>query len=117
MNTIDCSPKVFIVSTSRLLRETRMEHRKGFATALRQLRTSKGLTQEDFSDVSSRTYLSSLERCMKSPTLEKVEELSGVMGVHPATLLILAYSRAEDIKFRELLHRVTEELKSMNITT
>lgn len=94
-----------------------MERRKGFATALRQLRMSKGLTQEDFSDVSSRTYLSSLERSMKSPTLEKVEEISGVIGVHPATLLILAYSRAEDIKFRELLNLVTDELKSINIKT
>ena len=94
-----------------------MNSRKGFATALRELRTSKGLTQEDFSDVSSRTYLSSLERSMKSPTLEKVEELSGVMEVHPATLLILAYCRAEDVKFKELLLHVAGELKAMNIKT
>jgi transcriptional regulator with XRE-family HTH domain len=43
------------------------------------------------SDVSSRTYMSSLERGLKSPTLSKVAELCEVMDVHPLTLLTLAY--------------------------
>lgn len=40
---------------------------------------ARGLSQEAFSDVSSRTYLSSLERGLKSPTLNKIEELCEVM--------------------------------------
>lgn len=92
-----------------------MNSRKGFAIALRQLRASKGLTQEDFSNVSSRTYLSSLERGMKSPTLAKLEELSEVMEIHPATLLMLAYCKAEDIRLKELFVQITSELKSADI--
>lgn len=94
-----------------------MNSRKGFAMALRQLRTSKGLTQEDFSNVSSRTYLSSLEREMKSPTLAKIEDLSEVMEIHPATLLVLTYCNAEDIKVKELLAQISDELKSADIKT
>lgn len=94
-----------------------MNSRKGFAIALRQLRASKGLTQEDFSDVSSRTYLSSLERGMKSPTLAKLEELSNVMEIHPATLLMLTYCKAEDMQLNELLAQVTADLKSADIKT
>lgn len=45
--------------------------------------------------VSSRTYLSSLERGMKSPTLDKVQELADTLKVHPLTLLALAYSNVE----------------------
>lgn len=41
--------------------------------------------------VSSRTYLSSLERELKTPTLSKVTESSKVMGVPPLTPLTLAY--------------------------
>ena len=43
--------------------------------ALRRIRKARGLSQEAFSDVSSRTYLSSLERDLKSPTLNKLAEL------------------------------------------
>jgi transcriptional regulator with XRE-family HTH domain len=53
---------------------------------------ARGLSQEAFADVSSRTYLSSLERDLKSPTLNKLTELCEVMEVHPLTLLTLAYA-------------------------
>ena len=58
---------------------------------MKAARKARGLTQEDFSDVSNRTYLSSLERGEKSPALGKVDALCGVMGLHPLTLLTLAY--------------------------
>ena len=41
--------------------------------------------------VSSRTYVSTLERGMKSPTLDKLEELAAAMDVHPLTVLTLTY--------------------------
>ena len=56
--------------------------------ALRRLRKARGLSQEAFSDVSSRTYLSSLERGLKSPTLNKLGELCEVLEVHPLTCLL-----------------------------
>ena len=60
--------------------------------ALKTIRKARGLSQEAFSDVSSRTYMSSLERDLKSPTLHKLAELCEVMEVHPLTLLTLAYA-------------------------
>ncbi|ACC73922.1 transcriptional regulator, XRE family [Paraburkholderia phymatum STM815] len=42
--------------------------------------------------VSSRTYLSALERGLQAPTLEKLDEIAGGIGVHPLTLLIYAYT-------------------------
>jgi len=62
------------------------------AGALRKVRKARGLSQEDFSAVSSRTYMSSLERGLKNPTFDKLVELCGVMQVHPVTLLTLAYA-------------------------
>lgn len=83
-----------------------------FPAALQALRKSRGLSQEDFSDVSSRTYLSSLERGLKSPTLSKIVELSEVMEVHPLTLLSLAYGR-DSKGVQEVLARVQRELASL----
>jgi len=94
--------------------EIAMTLRKGFAKALRIVRKHKNLTQEDFSEVSSRTYLSTLERGMKSPTLDKVEDLASVLGIHPATLLLLAYSKSEKIAIEQLCDQVILEAKSFD---
>ncbi|PPC96901.1 MAG: transcriptional regulator [Methylotenera sp.] len=68
-----------------------MEIKEAFASALKQARKSRGLTQEDFSEVSSRTYISTLERGIKSPTIEKINVLAKTLGIHPLTLLTLTY--------------------------
>ena len=78
--------------------------------ALKTIRKARGLSQEDFSDVSSRTYMSSLERDLKSPTLNKLAELCNVMEVHPLTLLTLAYA-GNSSKADQLLAQVRQELE------
>jgi transcriptional regulator with XRE-family HTH domain len=64
---------------------------KRFGLGLQRARKSRDLTQEDFSDVSSRTYLSSLERGIKAPTITKLDEIATVIGVHPLSLIAYAY--------------------------
>lgn len=81
--------------------------------ALRKIRKARGLSQEAFSDVSSRTYLSSLERDLKSPTLNKLTELCAVMKVHPLTLLTLAYAGDSEQKADQLLEQVRQELNGI----
>lgn len=85
-----------------------MPVRHTLPAALKRLRKARGLSQEAFSDVSSRTYLSSLERGLKSPTLNKLEELCEVLGVHPLTLLTLAYAGNGDPD--KLLARIRQQL-------
>ncbi len=88
-----------------------MDLKKAFGEALRKIRISQRLTQEDFSPVSSRTYLSTLERGVYSPTVEKLDAIASVLGVHPVTVLAACYLGADpsaDIK--TLIHRVEFEL-------
>lgn len=68
-----------------------MDLNQALGMAIRDFRIEKGLTQEDFSEVSSRTYLSILERGMKSPTIEKVDQLCSVMNIHPKSLVERTY--------------------------
>ena len=82
-----------------------------FPAALKDARTSLGLAQEAFSLASSRTYVSSLERGIKSPTLSKVDTLAEVLGIHPLTLLTLAYLEDRRTQSAEaLIERVAQEL-------
>jgi transcriptional regulator with XRE-family HTH domain len=83
------------------------------ATAIRTVRKARGLSQEAFSDVSSRTYMSTLERDLKSPTLHKLAELCEVMEVHPLTLLTLAYAGDERAQGRRTAGAVRQEFEAV----
>ena len=90
-----------------------MTAKNSLATALKTVRKARGLSQEAFSDVSSRTYLSSLERNLKSPTLNKLAELCEVMEIHPLTLLTLAYAGENTDQTDQLLTQVRQELEAV----
>lgn len=62
-----------------------------FGRALKKSRKAHGLSQNDFSATSSRSYLSLLERGKRSPTIEKIESLASTMGVHGLTLIAVTY--------------------------
>ena len=88
-----------------------MEIKNAFAKALKQIRSNKGLTQEDFSNVSSRTYVSTLERAIKSPTLDKIECLANVLKIEPLTLLTLTYMiKRNDVEADDLLQIINKEI-------
>lgn len=90
-----------------------MAARNSLAAAIRTVRKARGLSQEAFSDVSSRTYMSALERDLKSPTINKLAELCEVMQVHPLTLLTLAYVGDSDLQADQLLALVRQELEEI----
>lgn len=82
-----------------------------FGKALRAARRAQGLSQEEFDQISSRTYISALERGIKQPTIVKVDQLASILGLHPLTLFALSYvghSSPADVK--RLLERVQHEV-------
>lgn len=66
-----------------------MNIREIFARNLRMLRHAKGLSQEMLAHQAGidRTYVSSLERCIYSPTIDMVATLAAILEVPPADLL------------------------------
>ncbi|MFJ4247572.1 helix-turn-helix domain-containing protein [Pseudomonas sp. NPDC089741] len=92
-----------------------MELKQAFGRALKALRLERHLTQEDFSDVSSRTYLSTLERGIKCPTLDKIVELASVLGVHPLTLIAESFLVLEPGQSMEsLISQIRREADDIN---
>lgn len=79
-------------------------------------RKAKGLPQESFDQVSSRTYISALERGLKQPTVAKVDELAQVLGVHPLTLLALSYLRhPTHASVQKLASHLVVEIEELNL--
>lgn len=88
-----------------------MNIKSAFGQAFKQIRKLRKLTQEDFSDVSSRTYVSIIERGEKAVTIEKLEELAASLKVHPVTLLVLSYAQLNNEKnCDDVLVQVQSEL-------
>lgn len=71
---------------------------RAFGTVLRQLRESKGLSQEELADQCSihRTYVSQLERGLKSPTLRLVWQICASLDVSPPSLIADMQKRLQD---------------------
>ncbi|RZO83775.1 MAG: XRE family transcriptional regulator [Oceanococcus sp.] len=88
-----------------------MDLKQAFGIALRRYRHFRGLTQEDFALVSSRTYISMLERGEKSPTLEKIDALAEELRIDPCTLVTLALALKLDRAPDEILRTVEAELE------
>jgi transcriptional regulator with XRE-family HTH domain len=67
-----------------------MDVRRVFAQNLRRLRVERGYSQEMLADAASidRTYVSSLERELYSPTIDMLGKLADVLGVAPHELLL-----------------------------
>lgn len=67
----------------------RMELRKAFARNLRISRATAGYSQEELADLAQldRTYISALERCVYSASLDTVERIANALKVDPADLV------------------------------
>lgn len=84
-----------------------------FPSALKTARLARGLAQEEFDEVSGRTYISALELGKKSPTLQKIDQLALPLGLHPLSLLVLSYidGSSPDLgELQKLLDSVSEEV-------
>jgi transcriptional regulator with XRE-family HTH domain len=91
-----------------------MDIRRGLGRSLRLIRKTQGVTQQDLSDTTARSYISYVERGIKNPTVEKLEELANAMRVHPVTVLTIAYLgqlREQDLD--ALQSRVYKEAKAL----
>lgn len=87
-----------------------MSLKTAFAAVLKAMRNSRGLTQNQLSDASSRTYLSKLERTQSSLTLDKLQAISQTLELSPLTLVAITVATESHAPLRELLNRLEAEL-------
>lgn len=90
-----------------------MPTKRSLPAALKLARKARGLSQEAFADVSSRTYMSTLERGMKSPTLSKLTAISQVLAIHPLTLLALSYTGGNASELDSLIAKIRREFATL----
>lgn len=90
-----------------------MALKSSFAVVLRALRSKRNISQRDFSDTTSRTYLSKLESGKSSITLDKLEQLSERLDLTPLALLALTVSEATGESAVSLVANLDHEIRAL----
>ncbi|MGY1450259.1 helix-turn-helix domain-containing protein [Pseudomonas chlororaphis] len=86
-----------------------MELKYAFGQALRELRMSKDLSQESIG--ASQSYVSDVERGLKTPSIEKLDEFASTIGIHPVTILAKSYLvKDRSLSPEDLMALVRKEL-------
>jgi transcriptional regulator with XRE-family HTH domain len=92
-----------------------MELKGALGEVFAQARKSVKLTQEDFETISPRSYISHLERGLSSPTIDKLDQLAGLMGIHAVSLLFQAYLiHDKSLDALQLMTKILEDSKTIN---
>ncbi|WP_016972295.1 helix-turn-helix domain-containing protein [Pseudomonas tolaasii] len=90
-----------------------MSLKTGFATVLKAMRVSRGLTQKHMADTTSRTYMSKLEQGRSSPTIDKLTAISGALGLSPLTLFTLTLSVESGQTVKTLLQHLEADIADL----
>ncbi|WKY27177.1 helix-turn-helix domain-containing protein [Pseudomonas donghuensis] len=87
-----------------------MERKLAFGSALKEVRVRKEIAQEQLG--ASQSFVSTIERGIRSPTIEKMEEFAERLGVNPATLIVLMQVGQEgDVD--EVLAKIRDEIRAL----
>lgn len=87
-----------------------MERKLAFGSALKEVRVQKEIAQEQLG--ASQSFVSTVERGIRSPTIEKMEEFAERLGVNPATLIVLMQVGQEgDVD--ALLAKIRDEIRAL----
>lgn len=85
-----------------------------FGRALQQLRTARGLVQEDMLLATSRRHISRLEQGHQVPSIRTIEVLAEQMQIHPLTLIAVAYCPDLDATtVNEILMTIEADFRSI----
>lgn len=90
--------------------DMQMERKSAFGAALREVRSRKEIAQEQLG--ASQSFISTVERGIRSPTIEKMEEFAERLGVNPATLIVLMQVGL-DGEEDAILKKVRDEIKAL----
>lgn len=72
---------------------------KAFSTVIRRLRNEKKISQEKFAEEAGlhRTYISQLERGIKSPSLKTAYKISKSLGIPLPELMVLILEEMKNV--------------------
>lgn len=92
----------------------RSELKRALGAALKSYRLKRNISQENMGP--SQPYISNLEGGRWSASLDKIEQMATVLGVHPVSVILAGYlATEEDANPEEVLARIRSELQEIGL--
>ena len=92
----------------------RLELKQAIGTSIRSYRLKRDVSQESLGP--SQPYISNLEAGRGSASLDKIEQMAEVLGVHPISIIFAGYLISnDDANKDELIERIRIELAEIGL--
>lgn len=92
----------------------RSELKRALGDVLKSYRLKRNISQESMGP--SQTYISNLERGRWSASIDKIEQMAKMLGVHPVSVILAGYlSSEEEADSDKLLERIRNELREIGL--
>lgn len=88
-----------------------MDSRKAFGKALRMWRLSAGLRQIDVAGYTNQSFIRYLENGQKIASLDKAQELSVAIGMHPLALILTVYALQQKQDLAAVIVELLQDLQ------
>ncbi|PCR97380.1 transcriptional regulator [Pseudomonas fluorescens] len=92
----------------------RLELKRAIGTSIKSYRLKRDIPQESLGP--SQPYISNLEAGRGSASIDKIEQMADVLGVHPMSIIVAGYlTSSEDANKDHLLERIRIELAEIGL--
>lgn len=92
----------------------RLELKRAIGTSIKSYRLKRNISQEGLG--ASQPYISNLEAGRGSASIEKIEQMADVLGVHPMSIIFAGYlTSIEDANRDQLFERIRIELAEIGL--
>ncbi|TDV37535.1 helix-turn-helix protein [Pseudomonas helmanticensis] len=91
----------------------RLELKRAIGTSIKSYRLKRDIPQESLGP--SQPYISNLEAGRGSASLDKIEQMADVLGIHPVSIILAGYLKSEDASKDQLIDRIRIELEEIGL--
>lgn len=92
----------------------RLELKRAIGTSLKSFRLKKNIPQESLGP--SQPYISNLEAGRGSASIDKIEQMADILGVHPISIIVAGYLTSSEAASKDqLLERIRTELAEIEL--
>ncbi|WP_460151867.1 helix-turn-helix domain-containing protein [Pseudomonas sp. S2_B07] len=92
----------------------RLEFKRAIGTSIKSYRLKRDIPQESLGP--SQPYISNLEAGRGSASIDKIEQMADVLGVHPMSIIFAGYLTShEDANKEQLFERIRIELAEIGL--
>lgn len=92
----------------------RSELKRALGSSIKSYRLKRDIPQESLGP--SQPYISNLEAGRGNASIDKIEQMASILGLHPVSIILAAYVSSNDgCTADQLLEKIRDELREIGL--